>query len=124
MKKFGILLFSLLLMVLSCERDVNEDNIDSWIKGLWVNNEGDSLCFDSWLIINNSLPYYYSISVDSLYIIPAHSSSHFAGRSYSIDVSNSPDELRIFNFLGKYQSTYVKHWNSCTWHDLPNQHGD
>jgi hypothetical protein len=115
MKNFGPLLIAMILLFSSCEKEVNHSNIDKWIKGLWVNDEGDSLCFDSWLIINNSLPYDYLISLDSLYTHRSWSSSLFDGITYSIEVSDSPDELRIFNFLDKPETTFVKLRNSCTW---------
>ena len=103
---------------------MNDIDMDSWIKGLWVNDEGDSLCFDSWLIINNSLPYDYRISVDSLYTHRSWSSSLFDGITYNIEVYTSPDKLRIFNFLDKSETTFFRHWDSCSWTDLKNYDED
>lgn len=117
MRKIGIVLFSLLILFSSCEKEVDNDNIDRWINGLWVNEIGDSLCFDIFLYINHSLPYDYTIDVDSLYTHRSWSSSLFDGVHYGIEVFDSPDELRIFNFLEKQKTTFIRHSISCSYRD-------
>ena len=80
-----------------CEKD--ESSLDIWIKGLWIGNHSDSLCFSTFLYINNGLPYDYNFHEDSLRIFPTWSSNLSDWRSYKIVVDKQKDELYLYDFL-------------------------
>ena len=103
----------LLIGLLSCDDDSINYNYDHWLKGLWVSETSDSLCFSTFLFINNSHPYDYNIINDSLAIHPLWSSNNREYWSYKIDIYKSSDEICISSFLGKEKMYFTKQNNRC-----------
>jgi hypothetical protein len=98
------------LTISSCEKNKDE-TLDSWIKGLWVSETNDSLCFGSFLKFNDSHPYIYEITNDSLKTFPSWSSNLNDWRSCKIETNKINDELQLYNFYG-YDSLTLKKENS------------
>ncbi len=100
------------MIIFSCGKDKDVE-LDAWIKGLWVSETSDSLCFGSFLIINDSPPYIYEINMDSLAIIPSWSSNLNDRKSYKIETDKINDELQLNNFFGYDKLTFKKESNDC-----------
>lgn len=109
-----ILLLSLLvnLFIVSCDHDFSDQNPEKWIKGLWTSEQSDTLCFSSFLIINNSFPYDYDIHNDSLKIFPSWN-SNFNWRTYKLEINKPADEIYIYGFLGYKKLILSRQTNDC-----------
>ena len=95
--KGTILLMVLFLGILLsyCKKD--EIDLNTWVKGKWINEYSDTLCFSSSLMLNNGFPYSFKIVDDSLKIIPGWSNS-LQEFSYKIEIDKSKDEIYIYDF--------------------------
>jgi hypothetical protein len=100
----------LLLAFSACEQTIYSDED---LKGLWINESNDSLCFTTFLHINGSLPYEYIVANDSLRIHAIWSSRANDWMSYKIQLKIEQDQVCLHHFLGKEQTTFSKRAETC-----------
>jgi hypothetical protein len=113
MKKI-IVGFTIILFIFSCDND-NNNNLDNWIKGLWISEKQDSLCFSTFLYINNGPPFEFKIVNDSLKIFPTWSSNLNDWSSYKLEINKSLEEICIYGFSGNEKLLLKRHTNECSY---------
>ena len=88
-----LLIFGILLP--HCKKEFDPDE---WVRGRWVNEYSDTICFSSSVMLINKMPYMFKIVNDTLKVIPSWSSS-LQEFGYKMEINKSDDELYIYDFL-------------------------
>jgi len=94
-----IILLIAILIMLNCEKNEDEISTNVWIKGLWTSSENDSLCFSTFLIINNSLPFDYNFDEDTMSLFPIQSSNLNDWRHYYYELDRNKNILILDGLL-------------------------
>jgi hypothetical protein len=97
-----LLIFGVLLPY--CKKEFNPDE---WVRGRWVNEYSDTICFSSSIMLINKMPYSFKIVNDSLKVIPGWSNS-LQEFDHKIEFNKSEDELYIYDFLNHSKSSFKR----------------
>jgi hypothetical protein len=97
-----LLVFGILLTC--CKKEFNPDE---WVRGKWVNEYSDTICFSSSVMLINKMPYMFKIVNDTLNVIPSWSSS-LQEFSHKMEINKSDDELYIYDFLMHSKSSFKR----------------
>ena len=113
--KFFIIIFSLtaLLFISDCEKNEDKLSTNDWIKGLWASSENDSLCFSTFLIINNGIPFDYNFDENRLNLFPIHSSNSNDWRHYYYELDRGKNVLMLYGLLDSAQIELYRQNYSC-----------
>jgi hypothetical protein len=99
---FVLLIFGVLLA--NCKKEFNPEE---WVRGRWVNEYSDTICFSSSIMLINKMPYSFKIDNDSLKVIPSWSSS-LQEFDHKIEFNKSEDKIYIYDFLTHTKSSFKR----------------
>jgi len=110
----SLILLLLIVLLKGCSKS-DDLSKQEWIKGQWIGtySQPDTLCFTSYLQINDGFPYSYWFTDEGIILWPSISSSTNDMKLYKYTINRRKNYLTLYSFRGYGSASFLRTNNEC-----------